>query len=352
MNRFFTRALLKWNESENNREIPWKGEKNPYLIWLSEIILQQTRTEQGMPYFLAFKKRYPTVHQLAAAPEDEVMRMWQGLGYYSRARNLHATAKLISKELDGKFPDTFEKLKKLKGVGDYTAAAIASFAFDEPKAVVDGNVIRVLSRFSGISTPFDTANGKKEFAAHAQALIDKNNPGAYNQAIMDFGATICVPQNPGCNSCPLNKKCFAATHQLVKELPYREKKTGIKERYFNYVCVWHQNALFIQKRTENNLWKNMYQPILLESNMALAKVSIRKKIGELLPPAAYVVKDISEELTQLLSHRKIRFRFIDISIKNRNALQGLEGAFVPIKKLHQYAFPRTVHLYLKQKGLL
>ena len=352
MNRFFTRALLKWNESENSREMPWKGEKNPYLIWLSEIILQQTRTEQGMPYFLAFKKRYPTVQLLAAAPEDEVMRMWQGLGYYSRARNLHTTAKLISKDLGGLFPDTFEKLKKLKGVGDYTAAAIASFAFGEPKAVVDGNVIRVLSRFTGISTPFDTATGKKEFATQAQALIDKNNPGAYNQAIMDFGATICVPQNPDCSSCPLNKKCFAATHQLVKELPYRAKKTIVKEQHFSYVCVWHQKAIFIQKRTENNLWKNMYQPVLLESKKPLTKAAIAKKLDNLLPHSAYVIKDISEESTQLLSHRKIRFRFIDIFIKNRNELQGLEGAFVPIKKLHQYAFPRTVHLYLKQKGLL
>ncbi len=352
MNSFFTKTLLKWNKSENRREMPWKGEKNPYLIWLSEIILQQTRTEQGMPYFMAFKKKYSTVHKLAAANEDEVMRMWQGLGYYSRARNLHYTAKYISKELSGKFPDSFTELKELKGVGDYTAAAIASFAFGEPVAVVDGNVIRVLSRFWGIATAFDTTKGKKEFALRAQELIDADNPGAYNQAIMDFGASICVPQNPLCETCPLHKECFAVNHKLVGKLPFREKKTEIKDRFFNYVYVNQNNSVFIQKRTDKDIWRDMYQLILIESAKPLSKAFAKKELDQLLPKNEYTITNISEESTQLLSHRRITFRFIEVSVKNSSALKALNGSFVPVKKLSKYAFPRTVHLYLKQKGLL
>ena len=227
--------MLKWNKEKNRRAMPWKGEKNPYYIWLSEIILQQTRVEQGLPYFLRFKEKYPTVKQLAEAKEDEVMKLWQGLGYYSRARNLHATAKNIQQNFKGKFPETFDELKKLKGIGDYTAAAISSFAFGEKKAVVDGNVIRVLSRVFGIETAFDTTEGEKQFAQLAQQLIDEKTPGIYNQSIMDFGAVICTPQNPKCSECPFNKICVARKESKIEELPYRSKKTKITNRYFNYL---------------------------------------------------------------------------------------------------------------------
>ena len=201
---FFTKNLLKWFAS-HHRPMPWKGEKNPYLIWLSEIILQQTRVEQGLPYFLKFKENYPTVTDLANAPEDEVMRLWQGLGYYSRARNLHFTAKYIAYDLNGEFPNTYTEILKLKGVGAYTAAAISSFAYDLPNAVVDGNVYRVLARYFGIETPIDTTEGKKKFTKLAYELLDKKRPADYNQAIMDLGATQCTPKNPNCKNCPLNK---------------------------------------------------------------------------------------------------------------------------------------------------
>ncbi|MCR9286527.1 MAG: A/G-specific adenine glycosylase [Bacteroidetes bacterium] len=221
--QFFTKKLMEWF-SQNHRPLPWKGEKNPYYVWLSEIILQQTRVEQGLPYFEKFKSTYPTVAGLANAPEDEVMKLWEGLGYYSRARNLHFTAKYISKELGGVFPSDFEGILKLKGVGPYTAAAIASFAFDLPHAVVDGNVYRVLSRFFGIEKAIDSTEGKKEFSKLAQTLIDTKQPANYNQAIMDFGATHCKPSSPNCGKCLMSLNCFAFKNSKIESLPFKSKK--------------------------------------------------------------------------------------------------------------------------------
>ncbi|MEM6964892.1 MAG: A/G-specific adenine glycosylase, partial [Bacteroidota bacterium] len=212
--QFFTKQLLRWSETID-RPMPWKGEKNPYLIWLSEIILQQTRVEQGLPYFLKFKANYPTVHDLANAPEDEVMKLWEGLGYYSRARNLHFTAKFISKELNGIFPKNYDSILKLKGVGAYTAAAIASFAYDLPHAVVDGNVYRVLSRFFGIKTPIDTTEGKKQFTQLANELLVSDQAAKYNQAIMDFGAIQCMPKNPLCHECTFQTTCKAFQQKKI-----------------------------------------------------------------------------------------------------------------------------------------
>ncbi|MEO1264044.1 MAG: A/G-specific adenine glycosylase, partial [Bacteroidota bacterium] len=236
--------------STNHRPLPWKGEKNPYLIWLSEIILQQTRVEQGLPYFEKFKKKYPTVKDLANAPEDEVMKMWEGLGYYSRARNLHAAAKFIADELNGTFPDTFHEILGLKGVGPYTAAAIASFAYGLPHAVVDGNVYRVLSRFFGIEEPIDTTAGKKLFAALAQELLDEKQAGNYNQAIMDFGATHCTPALPACTSCLMKSKCTAFQKNTVNKLPVKIKKTKRRQRFFNYLILNEKGNVFIKKRTQ------------------------------------------------------------------------------------------------------
>ena len=248
MKKTFTKKLLKWFVS-NYRPLPWKGEKNPYLIWLSEIILQQTRVEQGLPYYEKFRKKYPTIKDLALAPEDEVMKLWEGLGYYSRARNLHTTAKFISKDLDGIFPKTHKEILALKGVGSYTAAAIASFAYNLPYAVVDGNVYRVLSRYFGIATPIDSTDGKKEFALLAQELLATEKPGAYNQAIMDFGATHCMPKQPKCITCLLNKKCKAFTENRIDILPVKTKKIKKRTRYLNYLIINQGNQVFINKRT-------------------------------------------------------------------------------------------------------
>lgn len=330
--------------------MPWKGEKNPYYIWLSEIILQQTRVEQGLPYFLRFKQKYPTVKQLASAEEDEVMRLWQGLGYYSRARNLHETAKNIQHNFKGVFPDTFAGLVQLKGVGDYTAAAIASFAFGEKKAVVDGNVIRVLARVFGISTPFDTTSGKKEFAALAQKMIDEKNPGAYNQAIMDFGAVVCTPQNPKCDICPFSKMCVAYNQGLITDLPYREKRTKITNRYFNYLIISDGKEIIIEKRTGSDIWQNLYQLPLIETEKQVKK-NFHPVIAQFLGTADFSIKSYTKEIAQLLSHRKIYFRFIELEMADFKALKLPNTQKVKRASLSKFAFPKTIHLVLEQKRL-
>lgn len=347
----FAPLLLQWHEEENRREMPWKGEKNPYYIWLSEIILQQTRVEQGLPYFLRFKEKYPTVKDLAQAKEDEVMRLWQGLGYYSRARNLHETAKNVHANFKGKFPNTFDELKKLKGVGDYTAAAIASFAFGEKKAVVDGNVIRVLSRMFGIETAFDSTQGKKEFATLAQSLIDETKPALYNQAIMDFGGLVCAPRNPKCEICPFQKLCVAKREEKIDLLPYREKKIKIKNRYFNYLVIENGKEIFIQKRTGSDIWQGLYELPMIETKKTLKK-NLKETVSKYLQTESFEIKSASKEIVQLLSHQKIHFRFIHLSPKQFSALSIENAEGVKLKSLPQLALPKTIHLYLQQNSLL
>lgn len=331
--------------------MPWKGEKDPYLIWLSEIILQQTRVEQGLEYFLNFKKKYPAVKHLAEAPADEVMRLWQGLGYYSRARNLHETAKNIHTNYGGQFPASFDELKKLKGIGEYTAAAIASFAFGIPKAVVDGNVIRVLARVFGVSIPFDTTAGKKLFATLAQELLDKENPGEFNQAIMDFGATVCVPQNPDCKACPFKKSCSAFTQGLIDELPVRLNKTKIKERYFSYLLIKNESEIFIEKRTGNDIWKTLYQLPMFETDKPVNK-NFHRAIAAFMGHENFDIKSYSKPFKQMLTHRKINARFIELELKNFNLFKRDNSLKVNVKDLPRFAFPKIVHLYLKQNSLL
>jgi A/G-specific adenine glycosylase len=233
--KFFFEILIKWNRNQNKREMPWKGEKNPYRIWISEIILQQTRVQQGLAYYDRFIKAWPDVKSLAKATERELYKLWEGLGYYSRCRNLIDSAKYINDELGARFPEKYEDILSLKGIGDYTAAAIASFAFNQPYAVVDGNVFRILARFFGIQTPVDTTEGKKLFKRLANELIDKKNPGEYNQSIMDFGAIVCKPVFPKCNECPLQKNCIAYQNKLVSILPLKEKNIKSRPCFFNYV---------------------------------------------------------------------------------------------------------------------
>ncbi len=347
----FAAELLVWNRNENHRDLPWKGEKNAYMIWLSEIIMQQTRVKQGLPYFLRFKKKYPTVDVLALAHEDDVLKLWQGLGYYSRARNLHHTAKFIHLHLNGIFPDNFSDLKKLKGVGDYTAAAIASFAFGEKKAVVDGNVIRVIARIFGVTTPFDSTKGKKEFAILAQQLIDEKEPAAYNQAIMDFGALVCSPQNPKCDQCPFNKVCVAYKRQLIDALPYRKKKTKVKDRWFNYLIIENGKQIWVNKRTGNDIWKNLYELPLIETHKQLKKnptTVVRKFLGT----NKFKIDGTPIELVQLLSHRKIHFRFIRVVLQEFNLVQLNCAHRVSINTLRNLAVPRTIHLVLRENGLV
>ncbi|MBF1606902.1 MAG: A/G-specific adenine glycosylase, partial [Prevotella sp.] len=252
----FAATLLQWFKN-NGRSLPWRETKDAYAIWLSEVILQQTRIVQGMSYWERFMAKWPTVNDLAAATEDEVLKAWQGLGYYSRARNLHTAAQQVM-ELGG-FPQTFKELKTLKGVGDYTAAAIASIAFGEPVAVVDGNVYRVLSRYYGIDTPIDSTEGKKEFQALAQSLLPINEPADYNEAIMDFGATQCTPNSPHCSACPLCETCVAFREQRINELPVKSKKVKQRERHFTYLCIEYEGKIAIHQRGAGDIWQGLWE---------------------------------------------------------------------------------------------
>jgi A/G-specific adenine glycosylase len=271
----FSNQLIQWYLI-NKRELPWRKVSNPYYIWLSEIILQQTRVDQGLSYYLKFIEQFPTVKNLAEASEEEVLKLWQGLGYYSRARNLHYSAIYIVNELNGKFPSNYIDLLNLKGVGDYTASAIASICYNEPTAVVDGNVYRVLARYFGIETAINSIKGRKEFKLLAQELIDDDNPGTHNQAVMEFGARMCKPQNPDCLSCPLKESCVSLQKNKVNLLPFKEKKLKVRNRFFNYlVIITKSGKTKIEKRI-SGIWRNMYQFPLIESEK---EMSVEELIG-------------------------------------------------------------------------
>ncbi len=264
-NSEFSKLLVLWYLN-NKRDLPWRKTKDPYLIWLSEIILQQTKIAQGQSYYLKFKERFANIFSLAEADEKEVLKLWQGLGYYSRARNLHETAKYISSDLDGHFPNTYSGLIKLKGIGDYTASAVASICFNKPEAVVDGNVYRVLSRYFGISDPINSSHGKKEFKNLAQLLIDPNQPGEHNQALMEFGALVRKPKKPNCFSCIINQSCFAFEKNQTDMLPVKTNKIKIKIRFFNYIILNINNkSTYIIQREKKDIWKNLYEFPLYES---------------------------------------------------------------------------------------
>ncbi|RXP45886.1 A/G-specific adenine glycosylase [Lutibacter sp. HS1-25] len=307
----FSNSLVYWY-LRNKRDLPWRNTGNPYYIWLSEIILQQTRVDQGMAYYLKFIAHFPTVQDLAFASEEEVLKLWQGLGYYSRARNLHFSAKYIVNQLNGNFPNTYNDLLKLKGVGDYTASAVASICFNEPTAVVDGNVYRVLARYFGIAIPINIANGIKEFKKLAQELIDFQNPGTHNQAIMEFGARMCKPQNPDCEICPLNASCIALSSNRVKELPVKENKLKIKKRYFNYLVIQTpSNKTKIVKRTKG-IWMNLYEFPLIETSFEIDEQVLieNSKFEELFKNVSTSVNLFNKNvLVHKLTHQHIYTKF-------------------------------------------
>jgi A/G-specific adenine glycosylase len=255
---YFANTLINWYET-NKRDLPWRNTTDPYKIWISEIILQQTRVNQGLPYYRKFISNFPKVEDLANASEEKVLKLWQGLGYYSRARNMHQSAKYILNELNGVFPTSYIEIKKLKGVGEYTAAAISSFCFKEKKAVLDGNVYRLLSRFFGIETPIDSNKAKKEFTDLLKHLISSEKPDVFNQSIMEFGALQCTPKKPNCSICTWKNKCVAFATDKTHILPIKSKKIKKRIRYFNYIVYKQQQNYFIQKRTSKDIWKNMYE---------------------------------------------------------------------------------------------
>lgn len=347
--RFFTDCLMTWNQAHNSRTMPWKGEKNPYRIWLSEIILQQTRVEQGWPYYERFIAAYPTVARLAAAPEEEVFRLWQGLGYYARCKNMLAAARTIAGPLNGQFPGTYEGIASLKGVGAYTAAAIASFAFNLPHAVLDGNVYRVLARYFGIDTPTDTTAGKKLFTALAGEVLHRQQPGTYNQAIMDFGAVVCKPQQPLCQTCPLARRCEAFRKGLTDLVPVKSKKLIIKKRYFHYLLLQQKGKLFIRKRTEKDIWENLHEFILIETPAPATDDAILQSplFQRLVGRYSYKMVRSTVEIKQQLTHQTIHARFLRLTVPP--AFKAPEGYLqVSEDQLENYAFPKIIVDFLKR----
>lgn len=346
INTFFINNLILWY-LRNKRVLPWRTTRDPYRIWLSEIILQQTRVSQGLPYYMKFIEAYPTVKDLAEAPESEVLKLWQGLGYYSRARNLHTTAKIISNEMNGVFPNNYKDLLKLKGVGDYTASAIASICFNQPEAVVDGNVFRVLSRVFGIFTPTNTAAGQKQFKELAQQLIDKNQPGTYNQAIMEFGTRYCIPQNPDCEHCIFKQDCMAYQNDMVAELPVKLKAKPIRKRYFNYLVIISKNEkTILQQRLGKGIWHKLYEFPLIETSEEINLQALKKNPQFQEISKKLIIENIllfnENPVIHKLSHQHLNTRFwiIEISKASENA--------IPISKVKNYAVPVLIENFVSE----
>lgn len=336
-----SKKLITWY-LQHKRSMPWRETNDPYPIWLSEIILQQTRVSQGLPYYLAFLKAFPTVFDLAAAEEEKVLKLWQGLGYYSRARNLHTTAKYVVNELDGIFPNTYKELLTLKGVGDYTASAIASICYNEVVPVVDGNVYRVLSRYFNVDTPINTTIGIKEFKKLAIEVVDHQEPATYNQAIMEFGALQCKPQNPDCMVCPLQDSCEGLKSSTVHQLPIKLKKTKVTKKHFNYIVLDMDNGhTVMQKRTGKGIWKNLYEFPLIETSTELTIDEIKKHEGftALIQDRTYEISLYNDDvIIHKLSHQHLYTRFYIVSVSDR--IEDLERyQIISSSTIKQYPVP-------------
>ena len=344
MASFFGDTLLKWYLA-NKRDLPWRHTNDPYKIWLSEVILQQTQVIQGLSYYNTFVKTFPTVKDLAKAKEDTVLKMWQGLGYYSRARNLHATAKMVSTIYKGVFPKTYEEIRSLKGVGNYTAAAISSLAYNMPYAVVDGNVYRVLSRVFGITTPINSTEGIKQFQELANELLLKKQPGLYNQAIMEFGARYCKPSNPDCENCVLQNKCIAYSKDKVAQLPVKLKKIKIKDRYFNYFLLIDKNKkVIVHQRNKKDIWQGLFELFLIESEKetdlrTLLKSKHLKPFGK-----NFIIEDVHKQYKHILSHQHLHSHFYVLKFKGSFAKKYNTVAIKDLKKL---AWPRLIDRFLQ-----
>ena len=352
MNSQITELLMHWHVHINNRLMPWKGEKDPYKIWLSEIILQQTRVEQGLAYYQKFIQNYSTIQLLAAANDADVFKLWEGLGYYNRCKNLLITARYIANELGGIFPDSYNSLIQLKGIGSYTAAAIASFAYNLSYAVVDGNVFRVLARVFGIETPTDSSKGKQLFAQLANDVLDKANAGRYNQAIMDFGATVCKPFGPLCNTCVLAHLCKAYNEGKVNYLPIKVKTIQKKKRFFYYFIFELDSKILVHKRVANDIWQSLFEFYLVESPEQILwnETNVGTWLQQQLNISVVYIKSISTVLAQQLTHQQLKGQFIHIQLQNvPPMLQHYQ--WCPISGLPQLAFPKFINQYLETVAL-
>ncbi|MCX6249500.1 MAG: A/G-specific adenine glycosylase [Bacteroidetes bacterium] len=345
----FTKALLCWY-NENKRDLPWRRVSDPYLVWVSEIILQQTRIGQGMDYYLRFIERFPDIKTLAIAEEQEVLKVWQGLGYYSRARNMHTAVKQIITTFNGRFPEQYEQILSLKGVGEYTAAAIASLSFNLSFPVVDGNVMRFFSRFFGIVEPVDTTKGKNEIRLRTLEMIDKKQPGTFNQAIMEFGALVCKPANPDCVHCIFNKSCYAFKHGVVSELPVKSKVPSQKLRYFNYLVILTRQetggrSVYLKKRIEKDIWHNLYDFPMIETAKAVSLKKLRQteEWKKIFGDHNVFVKNTSRDYRHVLSHQVIIARFYQI---NFNEELNSPLLLTSLKKIADFPVPRLIENYL------
>lgn len=343
----FSSVLIQWYLT-NKRSLPWRQINDPYLIWLSEIILQQTRVEQGLPYYVKFSETFPTVVELANASEEQVLKLWQGLGYYSRARNMHASARFIVSQLSGKFPDNYKDLLKLKGVGDYTASAIASICFKEPVAVVDGNVYRVLSRVFGIDIPINSSEGKKHFKKLAEDLLDEKRPSDFNQGLMEFGALQCKPQSPQCGKCPFSQDCVAFNQGLIKVLPVKLKKQRVTTRHFNYlVFISKDQKTLLHQRRGQGIWEGLYEFPLVET-VGEAEIDLLLEEPEFLNysprpnPQIHLFNELP--IIHKLSHQHLHTKFW---ILNCDSLPG-EG--VPLKTLGNFPVPVLIDKFIDSFG--
>jgi A/G-specific adenine glycosylase len=351
--KLFRKLLMTWHCKKNKRAMPWKGEKDPYKVWLSEIILQQTRVEQGWNYYERFIQTYPTIQDLANAKDEAVFKLWEGLGYYTRCKNLLHTARNINENFTGIFPNDYHSILQLKGIGSYTASAIVSFCFNQPFAVVDGNVLRILARYFGIDLPVDSIKNKKIFAGLAQECLDKKFPGEYNQSIMDFGATVCKPV-PLCNECPLRLKCIAFNTNKVSVLPVKEKRIIKKERWFNYFVFSFNNKIFVQQRTAKDIWQHLYQYYLSETNYNVEWNAEKVKY--------WLEKNLSIKKTktvsvipaqkQLLTHQTINGYFIYVELNALpEILNNQAGEWLSNSAVRSKAFPQFLHQFLYRKAM-
>jgi len=344
----FSSDLILWYK-ENKRVLPWRNTIDPYCIWVSEIILQQTRVNQGLNYYNKFIEVFPSIYHLAKASEDTVLFYWQGLGYYSRARNMHSTAKFIVSELDGVFPNSYSELLKLKGVGTYTAAAISSICFNEHKSVVDGNVFRVLTRLFGIETPINTSKGKREIEVLAHKLNNSDQSGIFNQALMEFGALQCVPKLMDCSSCIFNSKCYAHINSLVYFFPQKVNKTKVQNRYMNFMFLKDSfDNVIVQRRESKDIWKGLYQFPLIESSTSISikELMLRDDFVRLFGGGQVQIKS-EVGLKHLLSHRKLYIKIVYISVKSFSEVKVLDGLVLKINELSKYAFPKPLENYIK-----
>jgi len=343
---YFNSKIHVWY-SFFKRDLPWRNSRNPYFVWLSEIILQQTRVDQGLAYYLRFTEEFPTINELADASEDQILKLWQGLGYYSRARNLHFTAKLIQQNHNSIFPDNYNSIRSLKGIGDYTAAAIASISFNLEYPAIDGNIYRVLSRYFGITEPIDTNSGKKAFQELARELIKGTDPGMHNQALMEFGALQCTPKNPDCMGCPLNERCFAFLRSKISELPVKSKKTKQRDRFFNYIVLTNNDFTLLRKRAGNDIWKNLFEFPLIETEQetSIQDLLETNQIQQLIQQEKPTVETISGWKIHILSHQRIHFRFIRIRLPEE--ILNLDSLIKVNKQdIFNFAVPKLLETYI------